>query len=90
MTNAMLSNHLFMILISICILSFICKTAHGRCEGKGVCECDQSSDCGENTNCIERQCVCQPGFYDFPPLTEAVSDGCLGEYTHKVDIALSE
>ncbi|XP_065939547.1 multiple epidermal growth factor-like domains protein 10 [Magallana gigas] len=77
MTNAMLSNHLFMILLSICILSFICKTAHGGC--KDDCECEQSSECGENANCIAQRCVCEPGFYDFPPMTEAVSDGCLGE-----------
>lgn len=88
MTNTMLSNHLFMILLSICILSFICKTAHGGC--KDDCECEQSSECGENANCIGQRCVCEPGFYDFPPMTEAVSDGCLGEYTQKVDIAHSE
>lgn len=89
MTNTMLSNHLFMILLSICILSFICKTAHGGCF-EGGCECEQSSNCGENANCIDQRCVCEPGFYDFPPMTEAVSDGCLGEYTQKVNIAHSE
>lgn len=92
MTNAMLSNHLFMILLSICILSFICKTAHGGCIS--FCECGAGSapfeECGENANCIDEKCVCQPGFYDFPPMTEAVSDGCLGEYTQKVEIAHSE
>lgn len=85
MTNAMLSKHLFVILLYICILSLICKTAHGGCFGD--CECEQSSDCGENAECIEDNiCVCEPGFYDFPPMTKAVSDGCLGEYTQIVDI----
>lgn len=85
MTNAMLSNRLLIILFSVGILSFICKTKvrGGQCE-QG-CPCYRI-ECGENAICDNDECVCEPGFFDFPPMTVADSDGCLGEYTQIADI----
>uniref|UniRef100_A0A8W8NHV8 EGF-like domain-containing protein n=1 Tax=Magallana gigas TaxID=29159 RepID=A0A8W8NHV8_MAGGI len=41
--------------------------------------CRRNSDCGANAFCNDRSdCDCETGFYDFPPLTTALSDGCLG------------
>ncbi|XP_052717551.1 wnt inhibitory factor 1-like [Crassostrea angulata] len=41
--------------------------------------CRRNSDCGANAFCNDRSdCDCETGFYDFSPLTTALSDGCLG------------
>lgn len=86
-TNAMLLNRLI-IFLSVCILGFICKTkVQGSCVDIDDCPCEQTIECGENAICDNDQCKCETGFFDFPPLTVAVSDGCLGEFTQLVDIA---
>nr|XP_034308661.1 wnt inhibitory factor 1 isoform X3 [Crassostrea gigas] len=65
-----LSRHL--VFFSICF-SLIGETRSGGHE------CYVNSDCGANAFCNNNDyCECEIGFYDFYPLTTALSDGCLG------------
>lgn len=52
-----------------------------RATGSSGDSCRRNSDCGANAFCNDRRdCDCETGFYDFPPLTTALSDGCIGEF----------
>eukprot|EP00105_Crassostrea_gigas_P017011 XP_011434617.1 PREDICTED: wnt inhibitory factor 1 [Crassostrea gigas] len=65
-----LSRHL--VFFSICF-SLIGETRSGGHE------CYVNSDCGANAFCNNNDyCDCETEFYDFYPLTTALSDGCLG------------
>lgn len=66
----------FMIYLLVFIFSLICETNAGLGD-----DCvPPNFGCGENASCVNDFCVCDSGFFDFPPVTLAVNDGCLGKY----------